>query len=361
MSQIHSPIRVGMIGYGFVGKTFHAPLIQSVPGLQLAFVGSTQPDKVHAEVPGATVIADRDSVATHPDVDLVVIASTNETHLPLATAALLAGKHVVVDKPFTLTLADARALAALAEKQGRLLAVFQNRRWDSSFLGAKKILAEGTLGAISHYESHYDRYRPNVRVRWREMPGPGAGLWFDLGPHLVDQALELMGLPDAVNANFAMQRDGAQTDDWAHVELIYPKARAILHSSVLVSGGVPNFIIHGTKGSWVKYGLDIQEKQLMAGERPGAPGWGVDPVRATFYDGATGTQTELPVPDGNQAMFYVGMRDAILGTGPNPVPPAQAVAVMAVIETAIQSGAEGRVLPLSLTKEERAAWERTKI
>jgi predicted dehydrogenase len=281
--------------------------------------------------------------------------------LPLATAALLAGKHVVVDKPFTLTLADARALAALAEKQGRLLAVFQNRRWDSSFLGAKKILAEGTLGAISHYESHYDRYRPNVRVRWREMPGPGAGLWFDLGPHLVDQALELMGLPDAVNANFAMQRDGAQTDDWAHVELIYPKARAILHSSVLVSGGVPNFIIHGTKGSWVKYGLDIQEKQLMAGERPGAPGWGVDPVRATFYDGATGTQTELPVPDGNQAMFYVGMRDAILGTGPNPVPPAQAVAVMAVIETAIQSGAEGRVLPLSLTKEERAAWERTKI
>jgi predicted dehydrogenase len=350
-----------MIGYGFVGKTFHAPLIQSVPGLQLAFVGSTQPDKVHAEVPGATVIADRDSVATHPDVDLVVIASTNETHLPLATAALLAGKHVVVDKPFTLTLADARALAALAEKQGRLLAVFQNRRWDSSFLGAKKILAEGTLGAISHYESHYDRYRPNVRVRWREMPGPGAGLWFDLGPHLVDQALELMGLPDAVNANFAMQRDGAQTDDWAHVELIYPKARAILHSSVLVSGGVPNFIIHGTKGSWVKYGLDIQEKQLMAGERPGAPGWGVDPVRATFYDGATGTQTELPVPDGNQAMFYVGMRDAILGTGPNPVPPAQAVAVMAVIETAIQSGAEGRVLPLSLTKEERAAWERTKI
>jgi predicted dehydrogenase len=350
-----------MIGYGFVGKTFHAPLIQSVPGLQLAFVGSTQPDKVHADVPGATVIADRDSVATHPDVDLVVIASTNETHLPLATAALLAGKHVVVDKPFTLTLADARALAALAEKQGRLLAVFQNRRWDSSFLGAKKILAEGTLGAISHYESHYDRYRPSVRVRWREMPGPGAGLWFDLGPHLVDQALELMGLPDAVNANFAMQRDGAQTDDWAHVELIYPKSRAILHSSVLVSGGVPNFIIHGTNGSWVKYGLDIQEKQLMAGEKPGAQDWGVDPVRATFYDGAAGTQTELPVPDGNQAMFYVGMRDAIHGIGQNPVPPAQAVAVMAVIETAIQSGAEGRVLPLSLTNEERAAWERTKI
>jgi predicted dehydrogenase len=361
MAKLHDPIRVGLIGYGFVGKTFHAPLIQSVPGLKLAFVGSTQPDKVHADVPGATVIADRDSVATHPDVDLVVIASTNETHLPLAKAALLAGKDVVVDKPFTLTLADARELAALAEKQGKLLAVFQNRRWDSSFLGAKKILREGTLGEISHYESHYDRFRPNVRVRWREMPGPGAGLWYDLAPHLIDQALELMGLPDSLFANFAWQREGAQTEDWAHVELIYPKSRVILHSSVLVSGGVPNFIIHGTRGSWVKYGLDIQEKQLMAGQKPGTSGWGVDPVRATFYDGAAGTQSELPVPDGNQALFYVGIRDAMLGKGPNPVPPAQAVAVMAVLETAIQSGVEGRVLPLPLTKQERAAWERTKI
>lgn len=361
MATPHDPICVGMIGYGFVGKTFHAPLIQSVPGLELAFVGSTHPDKVRADVPGAKVVADRDSVATHPDVDLVVIASTNETHLPLAKAALLANKDVVVDKPFTLTLADARELAALAEKQGKLLAVFQNRRWDSSFLGAKKVLQDGLLGAISHYESHYDRYRPNVRVRWREMPGPGAGLWYDLGPHLVDQALELMGLPDAVFANFAMQRDGAQTDDWTHVELIYPKARAILHSSVLVAGGVPNFMIHGVRGSWVKYGLDIQEKHLLAGEKPGSPGWGVDPVRATFYDGAAGTQTELPVPDGNQAMFYAGVRDAILGKSPNPVPPPQAVAVMAVIETAIQSGVQGRTLPLPLTKEERATWERTKI
>jgi predicted dehydrogenase len=361
MTKPHDPIRVGMIGYGFVGKTFHAPLIQSVPGLQLAFIGSTQADKVHADIPSATVIADRDAVATHPDVDLVVLASTNETHLPLAKAALLANKDVVVDKPFTLTLADARELAALAGKQGKLLAVFQNRRWDSSFLGAKRVLQQGLLGAISHYESHYDRYRPNVRVRWREMPGPGAGLWFDLGPHLVDQALELMGLPDSMFANFAAQRDGATTDDWAHVELIYPKARAILHSSVLVAGGVPNFIIHGVRGSWVKYGLDVQEKHLMAGEKPGAPGWGADPVRATFYDGAAGTQTEIPVPDGNQAMFYSGVRDAILGKGRNPVPPAQAVAVMAVIETAIRSGVEGRILPLPLTKQERAAWERTKI
>ncbi len=186
-------------------------------------------------------------------------------------------------------------------------------------------------------------------------------MWYDLGPHLIDQALELMGLPDLINADFAMQRDGAQTDDWAHVELIYPKARAILHSSVLVSGGVPNFIIHGTKGSWVKYGLDVQEKQLLAGEKPGAAGWGVDRVKATFYDGGAGTQTELPVPDGNQALFYSGMRDAMLGKGPNPVPPAQAVAVMAVLETAIQSGVQGQVLPLALTPEERAAWERTKI
>jgi predicted dehydrogenase len=360
VTTAHRTIRVGMIGYGWVGKTFHAPLIRSVEGLELAIVGSSDAAKVRADIPGATVIAEREKVATHPDVDLVVIASTNETHFPLTKAALLAGKHVVCDKPFTLNLSEARELAALAEKQQRHLAVFQNRRWDSSFLGAKKILSEGLVGEVSHYESHYDRFRPNIRVRWRELPGPGAGLWYDLAPHLIDQALELMGLPDAVNGNFAMQRTGAQTEDWAHVELLWPRKRGILHSSVLVAGGVPNFIIHGTRGSWVKYGLDVQEKQLMAGEKPGCAGWGVDPVKATFYDGVAGTSNEMNVPDGNQAKFYSEMRDAIWGAGKNPVPPAQAVAVMAVLETAIQSGAEGRVLPLPLTKEERAAWDRTR-
>ncbi len=355
-----NPIRVGLIGYGFVGKTFHAPLIQSVPGLELAFVGSTQPDKVHADIPGAMVIADRERITTHPDVDLVVIASTNETHLPFAKSALLAGKDVVVDKPFTLTLADARELAALAKKQGRLLAVFQNRRWDSSFLGAREILRAGTLGEISQYESHYDRFRPAVRARWRELPGPGAGLWYDLGPHLIDQALELMGLPDSVLASFAMQRPGAETEDWAHVQMNYAKARAILHASVLVSGGTPNFIIHGNKASWSKYGLDVQEKQLMAGGKPGSPGWGVDPIRATLYNGETGSITEMPVPNGNQSLFYSGVRDAMLGKGPNPVPPEQAVAVMAVLETAIASGEQKRVLPLPLTTEERDAWARLK-
>lgn len=356
----NTPIRVGLIGYGFVGKTFHAPLIQSVPSLELAYVGSTQREKVLADIPGATVIADREQITTHPDVDLVVIASPNDTHLPFAKSALLAGKTVVVDKPFTLTLADARELAALAKKNRKLLAVFQNRRWDSSFLGAREILKAGTLGEISHYESHYDRFRPAVRARWRELPGPGAGLWYDLGPHLIDQALELLGLPDSVIASFAMQRPGAQTEDWAHVQLNYVKTRAILHASVLVSGGTPNFIIHGEKASWSKYGLDIQEKQLMASGKPGSPGWGVDPIRATLYKGEDGTVTEMPVPDGNQSLFYSGVRDAMLGKAPNPVPPEQAVAVMAVLETAIQSAATQCVLPLPLTKQERDAWARVK-
>ena len=356
MSGPKTPIRVGMIGYGFVGRTFHAPLIQSVPGLELAYVGSTRPEQVLADIPSVTVISEREQITTHPDVDLVVIASTNETHLPFAKSALLAGKAVVVDKPFTLTLADARELAALAKKQRKLLAVFQNRRCDSSFLGAREILKAGTLGEISHYESHYDRFRPAVRARWRELPGPGAGLWYDLGPHLIDQALELLGLPDSVLASFAMQRPGAETEDWAHVQLNYAKMRAILHASVLVSGGTPNFIIHGNKASWSKYGLDIQEKQLMAGGKPGSPGWGVDPVRSTLYNGETGAFTDTPVPDGNQSKFYSGVRDAMLGNGVNPVPPEQAVAVMAVLETAIESGMKQRVLPLPLSTQERDAW-----
>jgi predicted dehydrogenase len=355
MSGSKENIRVGLIGYGYAGKTFHAPLIRSVPGLALTVVGSSKSEVVQADIPGV-IVCPATHVTTHPDVDLVVIASPNESHFPLAAAALRAGKDVVVDKPFTVTLAEARALVEIAEQHKRLLSVFHNRRWDSEVLATRAILQSGVLGTVSHYECHMDRYRPNVRQRWRENPGPGAGLWFDLGPHLIDQALYLFGLPQSVNASFGILREGGQTDDWAHVQLNYDRLRVILHSSLLVSGGGPRSVLHGTRSSWAKYGADVQEPQLVAGMLPSDAGFGYDPAPGVLYDGATGERTEIAVPVGNQSRYYAGIREAILSGQPAPIPAKDAVAVMAILETSFASGARGQVLPLPLTPAERAQW-----
>jgi predicted dehydrogenase len=355
MNGTEKTIRVGLIGYGYAGKTFHVPLIRSVPGLQLTVVGSSRSEVVHTELPEVTLCAAED-VAAHPEVDLVVIATPNESHFPLAAAALKAGQHVVVDKPFTVTLAEARSLAKIAAEQGRILSVFHNRRWESEVLATKAILDSGVLGEVSHYECHMDRFRPNVRRRWREDSGPGAGLWFDLGPHLIDLSLHLFGLPNSVNASFGILREGGQTDDWAHIQLNYDRLRVILHASLLVSGGVARSILHGTRASWAKYGADVQESQLVAGMDPGDPSFGYDPSPGILFDGATGERVETPAPAGNQRMYYVGMRDAILHERVAPVSIQDAIAVMAILETSFESGACGRVLELPLTSSERAPW-----
>ena len=356
MTENAKTIRVGLVGYGFAGKTYHAPLIKSVPGLALSVIGSSKREILKKEYP-SVLICSADEVPVHPNVDLVVIASPNESHFPLAAAALRAGKDVVVDKPFTVTLAEARLLAEIAEKHNRILSVFHNRRWDSEILATKAILERGVLGEISHYESHIDRFRPVVRQRWREDPGPGAGLWFDLGPHLIDQALHLFGLPHAVNASFGILRKGARTDDWAHVQLLYDHMRVVLHTSLLAAGGFPRSILHGTRGSWAKFGADVQEQQLMSGMLPDDPSFGHDPSPAIVFDGATGRQTEVPSPVGDQRGYYSGIRDSILGKCPVPVPVKDAVAGMAILETSFESGALGQVLPLPLTADERAAWK----
>lgn len=351
-----SPIRVGLIGYGYAGKTFHAPLLRAVPGLHLTVVGSSKPERVLAEIPGVTVCSATEA-ATHPGLDLVVIATPNESHFPLAAAAIRAGKHVVVDKPFTLDLEEARRLVALAKEHRVLLSVFQNRRWDSDILAAKAILSSGSLGTVVHFEAHMDRFRPLVRQRWREDPGPGAGLWFDLGPHLIDLTLHLFGLPDSILSNFAILRPGGKTDDWAHVQLLYPGMRAVLNATLLSSGGVARTLLHGTRATWAKYGADVQEKQLVEGMVPGTQGFGNDPDPGILFEGATGQRTEIPVPPADQIDYYIGMRDAILGRGPVPVSPESAIAVMALLETTVASGKQGKVLPLPLTQQERQAYQ----
>ncbi|AOX20380.1 oxidoreductase [Kozakia baliensis] len=351
----HAPFRVALIGYGFAAKTFHAPLISAERRLKLTHVASRDARKVHADFPGVKVGSDPLQVATGEDLDLVVIASPNDSHAPLARAALKAGKHVVVDKPFTLDLAEARELVALAKVQNRLLSVFHNRRWDSDFLSVRQIIETGEIGSVAHFESRIDRFRPEVRRRWREGDGPGSGIWFDLGPHLIDQALQLFGLPERVLASFARQRPGALAADWAHVVLEFGPRRVILHASMLVAGGSPRFVVHGDKGSLVKQAADQQEAQLLAGMTPGAPGWGEDADPVLLYDGSGTTCSQLAVA-GDQRRFYAGIAAALNGGAPNPVTPLQALAVMSVLEAAIRSAETGAGVVPDLSEQEREAW-----
>ena len=352
-----APLRTALIGYGYVGRVFHAPLIRAVPGLALTVIGSSQPaETVHETAPDTVVIADPVAAATAPDVDLVVIASPNDSHATLAIAALEAGKHVVVDKPFTVSLAEARAVAAAAERSGKTLSVFQNRRFDSDFLTAEAAISSGRLGRLVHFESRIDRYRPEAQDRWRERPGPGTGLWFDLGAHLADQSLKLFGLPESVAVHTASQRAPGTAPDWFHAVLTYPGLHVILGAGCLVSGGSNRFTLHGTEATFVKSGVDVQETQLRQGMVPGDLDWGIDLDAATIIDGASAEPEVMAAVDGDYLRYYAGVRDAILGKGANPVPPAEAIALMALIEAGEQSAATGRALPLSLTQAEIAAF-----
>lgn len=345
-------LRVGLVGYGFAGQTFHAPVLWAVPGMELVAVASSQADKVAAEWPGVSVVTDVVALVRLPGIDLVVVATPNAQHYPVAKAALEAGKHVVVDKPFTLDAVSARELAALAERKGLLLSVYQNRRFDADFLTLRDLLVSGDLGRPVYFESHFDRFRPEVRDRWREQAVPGAGLWVDLGAHLLDQAVQLFGKPDTLQLDSAVLRDNAVVEDYFHAVLRYesgPHAplRVVLHATTLAAHAAPRYVVHGTRGSYVKYGVDSQEDALRAGQRPGGEKWGIDPLAGELTLTAAGSWMQnktLPNRRGNYVDYYAAVRDAILGAGPNPVPTEQAVALMELLDLGSQSASEGRAL-----------------
>lgn len=345
-------LRVGLIGFGYAGRTFHAPLIAATPGLALCAVASSQPDAVRAALGGTVdVHAEPAALIARADLDLVVIATPNDTHAPLASAALQAGKAVVVDKPFALDSTQAAALVALAERRGRLLSVFHNRRWDGDFLTVRAMLASGELGRVTQARFHFDRYRPLVRARWREANSPAGGLWIDLGPHLIDQALQLFGEPAAIQADIAAQRDGAAGDDWFQAALRYTGGlRVTVSASTLAALPGPRFELHGTRGSYAKHGLDPQEDALKRGDSADAPGWGhgdapgalvtvADPVRHEELQ-----HRACPTGPGRYPDYYAAIRDALQGHGTNPVPAAEALAVMRWLDLGRRSAAERREL-----------------
>ncbi len=247
-----------------------------------------------------------------------------------------------------MTLSQARELDALAQAKGLLLSVFHNRRWDSDFLTLKALLADGSLGEVRYLESHFDRYRPQVRQRWREMKGAGSGIWYDLGPHVIDQALQLFGAPVAINVDMAELRPGAQTTDYFHAVLTYPQRRVVLHASMLVAAESARFQVHGTRGSYVKFGLDPQEDRLKAGERPQQEDWGYDMRDGllTLADGEVMVEKALLTIPGNYPAYYAAIRDALNGHGANPVTAAESIQVMELIELGQQSAEKRQTMSL---------------
>ncbi|WP_426444941.1 oxidoreductase [Siccibacter colletis] len=342
-------IRVGLIGYGYASKTFHAPLIAGTPGMELAAISSSDAAKVHADWPAVPVVSEPKQLFNDPNIDLIVVPTPNDTHFPLAKAALEAGKHVVVDKPFTVTLSQARELDALAKSCNLVLSVFHNRRWDSDFLTLKALVAEGTLGEVSYFESHFDRFRPQVRNRWREQAGPGSGIWYDLAPHLLDQAINLFGLPVSLSVDLAQLRPAAQATDYFHAVLSYPQRRVVLHGTMLAAAESARYIVHGTRGSYVKFGLDPQEDRLKAGERLPQSDWGYDmrDGTLTLAQGEEMVEKTLLTVPGNYPAYYAAIRDALNGNGENPVPASQAITIMELIELGIESAKHRATLSLA--------------
>jgi scyllo-inositol 2-dehydrogenase (NADP+) len=280
-----------------------------------------------------------------------VVAAPNTVHHRLAAAALAAGRHVVVDKPFVLTSAEADELIALAAAEGRLLSVFQNRRWDGDFLTVQRCLEAGLLGEVSTYISRFDRFRPAPKGGWREEAAAGSGILYDLGSHLIDQALHLFGLPETVVADVRIQRRGVQADDYVHLLLGYGRLRVLLHAAMMVREPGPRFEVHGDRGSFVKYGLDPQEDALRSGGRPGDPGWGSEPPErhGTLTTEAAGAELRgrlASVPGSYQA-YYAAMADAVEGGGRVPVTAEEGRDTIMLIEHALQSSREGREVPVA--------------
>jgi scyllo-inositol 2-dehydrogenase (NADP+) len=326
-------IRVGLVGYGLAGSVFHAPLIRASERMELVAIMTSRDAPSRAS--SLNELIERS--------DLVVVASPNRTHFAIAKSALQAGKHVVVDKPFTVTVEEADELIALAEEHRRVLSVFHNRRWDADFLTVQEILPR--LGEIMLFEAHWDRFRPQIKQGWREQPEPSGGVFNDLGPHLIDQALQLFGMPEAVSADIAIQRPNAAIDDYFDVTLHYDPLRVCLRCSSMIAAPRPRFAIHGTGGSYVKTGLDPQEAQLKEGMHPSQSAFGVDVTDGTLA--ARDDRTEpVPTVHGNWRTFYQGVADAILDGASLPVAAHEARDGIALINLARRAAQQGQRLPV---------------
>lgn len=346
-----SPIRTAIVGFGSVAEKMHAPLIEVCPDLELTAVVERTSRRCEQLYPGVTTYRSLEELLNQDGADLIVITTPNEFHFPMAKLALEAGKHVVVDKPVSVFSHEAEALQTIARDKGKICTVFQNRRFDGDFRTIQQLLEAGTLGKISYLESHFDRFRPQISDNWREKDVPGKGITYDLGTHLIDQIVLAFGIPDGLFADIRKQRTGAQADDHFDITLYYSDKKARVTAGVLVGAPTPKFLLLGEKGSYQKFGLDVQEAAFKAGKKPEGSGWGVETEERwgmLYFENET---KPLPTVNGDYRIFYQNIADAILRQKPLMVELNQAIVVLKLIEAAFLSAREGRIL----TREE-GAW-----
>ena len=336
------PIKTALLSYGMSGEIFHAPLLAVDPGFALTLVVQRNSEKAKQRYPSIKIARHVNEVFRDDSIELVIINTPNETHFPFASQALEAGKHVIVEKPFTVNVQEAEKLIDLAIKKNKLLTVFQNRRWDGDFMTIKKVLNNKLVGKVAEFELHYDRYRNYIEANtWKEEQGPGSGILFNLGSHMLDQVVDLFGMPVEVDARVGVQRPNGKVEDFYDIRMQYNDFHAIVKSSYLVREAGPRYILHGTEGSFVKYGIDPQEQALKDGKLPGSPGWGTESkelwgklnttIGALHVDGLIET---LP---GNYTLFYKGVFDSIRNGKPLLVKPEESKDVIRLIEVCYES------------------------
>ena len=343
-------IKVGIIGFGYAAKTFHLPLLECNKQFSLTAISSSQQNLELEGHPQLKVFSTALDLINAQLIDLVIITSPNNTHFELAKAALAADLHVVVEKPMTITTQEAAELCAIAKSRRRILTVFQNRRWDGDYLTVQKILASGLIGKLKIFESHFDRFRPVVRDRWRENAGTGSGIWYDLGPHLVDQAVCLFGAPVAITAQLKMLRENAKNTDYFHVQFHYPSIEVILHSNPYNAAPNPRFQLFGTQGSFVKFGLDPQEEQLKSGMALSHANYGNDQPEHYGQVYTEASDSAVPTLAGAYPNFYQQLAVSINNGDAAPVQPESAILVMQLIEQAVRSSELSKTLIFSTTE-----------
>jgi scyllo-inositol 2-dehydrogenase (NADP+) len=346
------PISTAVLSYGMSGRVFHCPLLEVHTGFSLDGIVIRKPGQVVERHPTTRIYQSIQDVLQSPTIALVIVNLPNEFHYPVASAVLKAGKHVVLEKPFTVTAAEAETLTREAESVDRLLTVFQNRRWDGDFLTVKKVIEENRVGRVVEFEAHYDRYRNYVQENtWKEEQGPGSGILYNLGSHMIDQALSLFGKPKFVDARVGIQRTGGKVDDFYDIRMEYADKMIILKSSYLVREAGPRYVVHGEQGSFVKYGLDPQEQALNEGKIPGSENWGREQqefwgkLNTEFSDGHYNGPLET-IP-GNYLAFYDGVSKSIREGVKPDVTPQQAMLCIQIIEACMLSSSTKRAVQIT--------------
>lgn len=345
-----APVNTAICSFGMSGRVFHAPFLHVSPNFQFYSVWEREKNLASQIYPGVRVVRTLEELLADEDVELVIVNTPNYTHFDYARRALEAGKHVILEKPFTVTEAEGLELIALAKKVEKKLTSFQSRRFDSDYRTVRRVVQSGILGKIVEAEFHYDRYTPVLSPKvHKETPGPGRGLLYDLGSHLIDQALQLFGDPEAVFADLSIIRDNSKVDDYMEVLLYYPGMRVRIKSSYLVREPIPSYSVNGHLGTFLKSRTDVQERHLLAGEMPGGRDWGVEPEaeRGLLHTESDGKVIREYVTSerGNYMDFFTGVHEAIRHDKPLPVTAEEGVRIIRVIEKAYESKREKKVVP----------------